>query len=252
MNKRSNQSGFAHLVIITVILAVALVGTLGFVFWQNFMQPKHQTSGNSTGGGSSKTGDSDKPKTDPSQIALSEVASDQNRGTGLAIKYPSTWSVTHESNNTESGKPESYNILSPDGKVKVFFMIGQDGVGGTCDPSDTTYVVSQAEYEAIPQYSKARYIEYVTHSTADDTYAYFAGTQINNQYTSNSIKAGDQACVLGMPGFFTPLEGTLGYISITFTAITNGTKTTLNEVETAIKTDNYKIAKRIVESLYVK
>lgn len=33
------QSGSAHLVI-TIILAVALIGTLGFVYWQNFMQPK--------------------------------------------------------------------------------------------------------------------------------------------------------------------------------------------------------------------
>lgn len=39
MNKNKNQSGFAHIAII-IILAVALLGTLGFVFWQNFMQPK--------------------------------------------------------------------------------------------------------------------------------------------------------------------------------------------------------------------
>ncbi|MEI6054338.1 MAG: hypothetical protein WCQ49_03155 [Candidatus Saccharibacteria bacterium] len=38
MNKKS-QSGSAHLIII-VILIISLLGALGFVFWQNFMQPK--------------------------------------------------------------------------------------------------------------------------------------------------------------------------------------------------------------------
>jgi len=41
VNKKT-QSGFAHVVVLTVILAVALVGTLGFVYWQNFMKPKDE------------------------------------------------------------------------------------------------------------------------------------------------------------------------------------------------------------------
>ena len=43
MNKQKSQSGFAHLALI-IILIVALLGTLGFVFWQNFMQPKTETA----------------------------------------------------------------------------------------------------------------------------------------------------------------------------------------------------------------
>lgn len=39
MKKRSSQSGSAHLIII-IVLTIALLGTLGFVFWQNFGQPK--------------------------------------------------------------------------------------------------------------------------------------------------------------------------------------------------------------------
>jgi hypothetical protein len=39
VNKKQSQSGFAHLAII-IVLVVALLGSLGFVFWQNFMQPK--------------------------------------------------------------------------------------------------------------------------------------------------------------------------------------------------------------------
>ncbi len=54
MKKINSQSGNAHIVII-VILVIALVSTLGFVFWQNFMQDKDdsaktskQTSQNAT------------------------------------------------------------------------------------------------------------------------------------------------------------------------------------------------------------
>lgn len=36
--KQQKQSGFAHLVII-VAVAVLVIGALGFVFWNNFMQP---------------------------------------------------------------------------------------------------------------------------------------------------------------------------------------------------------------------
>ena len=40
MKKTTKEAGFSHIMIITVILAVGLVGALGFVFWQNFLQPK--------------------------------------------------------------------------------------------------------------------------------------------------------------------------------------------------------------------
>lgn len=44
--KKQKQSGAAHLMIITVILGLAVAGLLGYVFWQNFMQPKTSTESN--------------------------------------------------------------------------------------------------------------------------------------------------------------------------------------------------------------
>lgn len=44
MNKQKYQTGFAHLAILTVILAVGLIGTLGFVYYQNFIQKKDGVS----------------------------------------------------------------------------------------------------------------------------------------------------------------------------------------------------------------
>ncbi|MEI6228895.1 MAG: hypothetical protein WCP11_02660 [Candidatus Saccharibacteria bacterium] len=42
MNKKQSQSGSAHLVVIIVLVA-ALLGALGFVFYQNFMVAKTET-----------------------------------------------------------------------------------------------------------------------------------------------------------------------------------------------------------------
>jgi hypothetical protein len=41
---KQKQSGFTHIMIVTIILGLAVVGLLGFVFWQNFMQPKTTTT----------------------------------------------------------------------------------------------------------------------------------------------------------------------------------------------------------------
>lgn len=58
--KSRNQTGSAHIVII-IILVVALVGALGFVFWQNFMN-KSAIVGN-TNTSTSKAGDVSEAKT---------------------------------------------------------------------------------------------------------------------------------------------------------------------------------------------
>lgn len=50
MNKKQSQSGSAHFIVI-FILVIALLGALGFVFWQNFIQTKtteNKTSSTST------------------------------------------------------------------------------------------------------------------------------------------------------------------------------------------------------------
>jgi hypothetical protein len=44
VKKQKYQSGFSHLLILTIILGLALVGTLGFVFYQNFIVKKDDSS----------------------------------------------------------------------------------------------------------------------------------------------------------------------------------------------------------------
>jgi len=44
MSKTKYQSGFAHIIILTVILALGLIGALGYIYWQNFIQNKSSNS----------------------------------------------------------------------------------------------------------------------------------------------------------------------------------------------------------------
>lgn len=44
VNKQKYQSGFAHHLIIIVAIVVVIIGSLGYVYWKNFMQPKVTTN----------------------------------------------------------------------------------------------------------------------------------------------------------------------------------------------------------------
>jgi YD repeat-containing protein len=47
VNKQKYQSGFAHHLIIIISIVVVVIGSLGYVYWKNFMQPK-VTANNTT------------------------------------------------------------------------------------------------------------------------------------------------------------------------------------------------------------
>jgi len=93
-----NQTGSAHVVVV-VILVAAVIGLLGFVFWQNFISK-------------------DVANTDTSIVApneIKEVEADKYKdwGTyestrdGYSIKYPEGWIVIKET-NSESDKDGPY------------------------------------------------------------------------------------------------------------------------------------------------
>lgn len=88
--KQQKQSGFSHIVIITAILAVGLVGTLGFVFYQNFIQKKATTD---TAATTSKTSSTTQSKT--TSVTKPGSTADwlnyDNAKYSFSIKYPSTW-----------------------------------------------------------------------------------------------------------------------------------------------------------------
>ena len=235
MNKKQSQSGFAHLAII-LVLVVALLGALGFVFWQNFMQPKTVT--------------------DLSNVALSEVASDQVFGTNLSVKYPEGWTSTvtnSTSKDAEDFVQGSYKnlITSPDGNVEINFEIAAPQVVANCGYVNS--VISSIDKDTIPGYSDIplSFVSSVRQTTIDSgIYDYYVGVAFDSDYL-----IGDKACPLFSTMHQIPtagLEAGMLDLHAEFKNIENDSISTLDSFNNIKSTDNYKIAKRIIQSLYIK
>jgi len=92
MIKHSKQSGSAHVVII-VILIVALLGTLGFVFWKNYMDKKPVAKNSESSKTDAKVQNKDKYEGWKTYTSTRD---------GYSIKYPSDWLAINETENDGS------------------------------------------------------------------------------------------------------------------------------------------------------
>lgn len=90
INKTLSQKGSAHTVII-VILVIALLGMLGFVFWQNFVDKKPVAKNDE----SSMTEDN---KSQPKDEYEGWKTYTSTRD-GYSIRYPSDWLAINETSN---------------------------------------------------------------------------------------------------------------------------------------------------------
>lgn len=122
-----NESGSAHAIVI-VALVLALIGALGWIFYQNFvMDGKNEES--VTSPVSDVTKNSAKTK---------ECLSIEK----LCFDYPSDWSVEITTRPQGEGVPMSdlVTIKNPVGQAVLSLDTGVSGVGGACDPAtiDTT------------------------------------------------------------------------------------------------------------------
>ena len=127
MNKQKSQSGFAHLAII-IILIVALLGTLGFVYWQNYMQPKNIDT-------SQKTPVENKDNNIITPVVADPIADWKtytNAQYGFSFKYPVDWTVqespTEKSNKIATPTP-TIEVINPNSDdIRIF--IYKPGIGG--------------------------------------------------------------------------------------------------------------------------
>jgi len=113
------QTGSAHVVII-VILAVAVLGLLGFVFWQNFIVKDDQSD-------TVKTQDSLQQEVEPSTKEF------QSRDHNITFKYPADWSVVEDvsADNTSEWYATRVDILNSEGKIVATLSTGGQ-IGGAC------------------------------------------------------------------------------------------------------------------------
>lgn len=120
MSRRS-QMGSAHIIIIAV-LVVALVATLGVVFYQNVI--------NRDDGG----------------VQSGEVKSDQTSSTVTSqvafassiyeIDHPSNWAATASNIKGDYANGGKIDVLNKDGTVRVQFEVSDKARKGTCNSGD--------------------------------------------------------------------------------------------------------------------
>ena len=243
MNKhKQRQLGFAHLVII-IILAVALLGTLGFVFWQNFMQPKSNVSNSKSDDSRTKT---DTNSVISSEVVLTEITSDQTNNSGLSIKYPKNWVVEHKVDSDI----DTNKVSSPDGSVSVQLTVyGHGGFGGWCEPSDFELV--KIENKLLSNYAGYSLFLYVSNYKVDDTYAYNISVQ-KDTAENKAAKIGDSSCIIGGMPFSINEKDQYATLKIILNNVTVSDSSLTGSFNQAIATDDYKTAEKIALSLYVK
>ncbi len=136
VNKLTKQSGFAHIIVLTVILAVALIGTLGFVFWQNVMMPKTNVS-------DGKVVDNVKKLDDKSKVVNTNSGLDEAASSTKGYLVLDDWGVKFKlptrlgDNEVTYFKGSSYR--SEDSYT--FSTKKVQNLGGSCAKSDVGLVV---------------------------------------------------------------------------------------------------------------
>lgn len=164
----SKQSGSAHIIIV-IILVIVLLGTLGFVFWKNYMN-KDDTKKVETGT-SAKRDDAQKP------ITYKTYQTDTHP---VSFKYPDTWSLE---NAKIDDTPAFYRSVSvrTDNNDTVGFSIGGSGLGGTCGgpniPVRSTIDVEPTTFKA----PKVTTLSFTVTKLADNTYD--AAYGLTDRYT---------------------------------------------------------------------
>lgn len=168
MNKKQSQSGFAHLAII-IVLVVVLLGTLGFVYWQNFMQPKTDTTEtiNSTITNTYKTYADEKYN--------------------YSFKYLDKWTL----GPIRGGYPgdqyinRNMDVKNENGEVVATLIVGVDSLGGMCGGPDTTWPVRTVldfEPSSIAA-EKPVTFSFIVTPTKDSAGSYSASYGLTDKYT---------------------------------------------------------------------
>lgn len=113
---RKNESGSAHVALVVVLIA-AIVGLLGFVFWQQISgKSKADVAQSST---KSNPAADTKPTTNTSS---SKVYTDSKKG--YAFNYPSDWIIGASTCRVSCNNTDAFTLRSPD------FKQNNDGTDG--------------------------------------------------------------------------------------------------------------------------
>lgn len=113
MKSRIKEQGSALHIVIVVVLVVALLGALGFIFWQNFINKPNDTQASVEQTNSEQSAPSSEDNS-ASFVSKDFMTSDNF---GITYKIPSTWTGGSYGGGDTLSDSETTKLTSPDGFV---------------------------------------------------------------------------------------------------------------------------------------
>jgi len=148
MQRNKSQTGSIHTIVIVLII-LALIGTLGFVFWNNFLKEKSIDKTTSDSSQTTNSQDKEEIEKDPYDGWKTHASLAPS---GLSFMYPPDWEftpATEEFVNNIGGKSVSHTMYSKKPQV--------ESVNGGPVTTNQFMCVSITEYNGNWQYSKETY-----------------------------------------------------------------------------------------------
>jgi hypothetical protein len=237
--------GSAHVIII-ICLVVALLGALGVVFYQNFIQNKQTTSNGSTST-SSKTDTSQTNGTTTTTLADGSI--DSSFGTTLSFKYPSTWKYSQTMSGTietDGTWTQKITLTSPSGKYVVQYYVGAGGgLGGTCVPTETGTIASTA-YEGVSGFSGVSYTEMTYQNMPTEATNKIGIIELMDTAAASSVQAGASVCDTYLHEVVKLADK--NYVQLIGATMTVSDATTSSQLKSALSGTEYEQGKAILLS----
>lgn len=191
------QKGDAHTVVI-VLLVVALLGALGFVFWQSYI--KKDTSA-----------DNDTTTTTAQQPAMRTATIGSPFNKKYAVEYPESWKFNIETKGPVPAEKTEYDMkttvetatfTSPSGDVQVQYVVSNaGGIGGMCQPEESPKL-TEASFEKLNGVENVGLGIFSNEGTAGAPQLYRTTLLGRDDAKSlTDVKVGDSSCDVAFANF---------------------------------------------------
>lgn len=251
--KTQKHSGAAHLIIVTIILAIGLVGAVGYVAWDKLV---NEPNSNSVAEDNSlSTNDEKKPieninndeVLDPYE-GWKTYKTDQYN---ISFKYPSDWTVGNPKyiNKDYPYVSRSVEIKNIHNDVVANLTLGVSGLGGVCGDILPTYSVLETEAVDIKS-QKPVTLSFITMESNRYQGKYDVHYGLTDVYTKKGDFKGCMIYILYNSGI-TGIKGLENDYSINFgTSISSPpTFDSLQDAKEYLKSDEYVKVKKMIKSL---
>lgn len=237
MKKTKNQKGSAHL-ILTLFLGIALLGTIGYIFWQNLSK-------------------SDTSEKDSDKVSMKTLSFNPSAKSPITFSYPETWTVERVTTDgiddiqTTNGS-DNIKIYSPSKNtyVELNNSVTNKAFGYECGP----FMSLSLESEQLPNYSgfsfynkidnendSVRYESYLHKTLSEEEFEQSKSTGFCTAYSDNVIER-------------VAAEGDANAIHSVWTARIKTSEdrsnlySDLTEIDSIFESEEYKTAKAILLS----